>query len=308
MAISSERFQAIRAFLRAADAGSFSEAARQLGQSRSTVAKAVLRLEERLRVRLFQRTTRSLALTDEGQIFRESCLRSLEELERAEARLTEHATMPVGRIRIALPVLFGRDRVMPTLLDLMAQHEGLDLDALFSNRATDLFEDRIDLAVRIGELPDTIGLTARKCGVQRIITCATSAYLDQHGRPGAPDDLAHHQCISILRQDHVEHWRLHVEGRTVNFPVSGRTRLGHVEAALLAMRSGVGIAQLPYWLVEPAIALGEVELILSAYEPFGLPVHIVWPSSSIMSPRLRITIDAIHSSISNALATPAGKQ
>lgn len=299
MTISSERFQAIRAFLRAADAGSFSEAARQLGQSRSTIAKAVLRLEERLRVRLFQRTTRSLALTDEGRIFCESCLRALAELEQAEARLTEHADMPVGRIRIALPVLFGRDRVMPTLLALMAQHEGLELDAEFSNRAADLVEDKVDLAVRIGDLPDTIGLTARKCGVQRIVTCAAPGYLDLHGRPETLGNLADHQCIGILRQDHVEHWRFHVEGRTYHLPVSGRMRLAHVEAALLAVRSGAGIAQLPYWLVESALARGDVELILSSYEPLGLPVHIVWPSGSIMSPRLRIAIDAIYSTIAD---------
>jgi DNA-binding transcriptional LysR family regulator len=299
MAVSSERLQAIRAFLQTVEAGSFSEAARQLGQSKSTIAKAVARLEERLGIRLFQRTTRTLALTEEGRIFRESCARALDELERAEARLAEHANMPVGRLRVALPVLFGRDRVLPILLDLMARHEGLELEALFSNQLVHFIEDNVDLAVRIGALPDTIGLVARKCGLQRTVTCAAPGYLDRRGRPRHIEELTQHDCIGILRQNHVEPWRFVSGGRTVQLPIRARLRLGHVEAALYAARGGAGLAQLPLWLAQTAIESGALESVLATYEPPGLPVNIIWPANSAVTRKLRATIDALASGLAS---------
>lgn len=289
----SERLQAIRAFLQTAEAGSFSEAARQMGQSKSTIAKAVSRLEERLRVRLFQRTTRSLSLTDEGRIFRDSCTRALGELEQAEARLAAQVNQPTGRLRIALPVLFGRDRVMPLLLELMARHDGLELEALFSNRAMDLVHENIDMAVRIGELPDTMGLTMRKCGTQRMVTCAAPGYVERHGRPEAVDDLARHACIGVLRRDYIHPWQFTVGARAVSLSIRSRFRLGHVEAVLAAASAGAGIAQLPRWLAEPFLRDGRLEELLAPFEPPGLPINLLWPSSRIITPRLRATIDIL---------------
>ncbi|MCB4804464.1 DNA-binding transcriptional LysR family regulator [Methylobacterium brachiatum] len=312
MTIASERLQGIRAFLQTAEAGSFTGAARQLGQSKSTIAKAVGRLEARLRTRLFLRTTRSLSLTDEGRLFRESCLRALAELERAEAgleaRLADRAADPVGRLRIAMPVLFGRECVMPILLALMERHRGLELEALFSNRPTHLIEDRIDLAVRIGALPDTLGLTTRRCGTQRSVTCAAPAYLDRRGMPEDLDALAAHDCIGILRDRRVEPWRFAVGGRLMQVPVRARIRVGHVEAALLAARAGLGLVQVPLWLAQPLLGeghlgeghpgqghLGQGRLrpVLAAREPPGLPIHLVWPTDSLMTARLRLAIDAL---------------
>lgn len=148
--ISSERLHAIRAFVQAVQSGGFSRAAQQLGLSRSTVGKAVARLEQRLQVRLFQRTTRSLSLTDEGLLFYDDCLKALAALEVAENRLAARALAPEGRLRLSLPVLFGQKWVMPPLLALAERHPQLQIEALFSNRAADLAEEGIDLAVRIG--------------------------------------------------------------------------------------------------------------------------------------------------------------
>ncbi|WP_448954266.1 LysR family transcriptional regulator [Labrys neptuniae] len=291
--VSSERFQAIRAFLQAAEAESFSAAAVQLGLSKSTVGKAIARLEERLQVRLFQRTTRKLALTDAGRSFRDSCRQALDELARAEAALASHAHAPVGRLRIALPALFGRDRVMPILLNLLHRHERLEIEALFSSRHVDFIEDGVDLAVRIGELPDTISLTARRLGMQRVVTCASPLYLDRHGRPGHPDRLAEHQCIGILSDDHVLPWRFAERGKRLLLPVRGRLRVGQMQAALAAACAGTGLTQVPHWLAAEALAAGKLEIVLAAFEPPGLPVHVVWPSDAAMSARMRATIDAL---------------
>ena len=301
--VSSERFHAIRAFLQAAEAESFSMAATQLGLSKSTVGKAIARLEERLQVRLFQRTTRKLALTDAGRSFRDSCQRALDELARAEAGLASHAHAPVGRLRIALPALFGRDRVMPILLDLLQRHEMLEIEALFSSRHVDFIEDGVDLAVRIGELPDTVSLTARRLGTQRVVTSAAPSYLDRHGRPGHPRDLAGHQCIGILSDDHVLPWRFLDDGKRLMLPVRGRLRVGQMQAALAAACAGTGLAQLPHWLAAEAIAARRLEIVLAAFEAPGLPVHIVWPSDAVLSARLRVTIDALAAGLAGPISS-----
>ena len=148
--ISNERFAGIRAFVQAVEAGSFSRAAQQLGMSPSSVGKAVARLEQRLDVRLFHRTTRSLSLTDEGLAFHDSCVRALAELEQAENALAERRMQPAGRLRIAVPVLLGRDWVMPLLLKLAGDYPALEIEARFSNQPVDFAEQGCDLAVRIG--------------------------------------------------------------------------------------------------------------------------------------------------------------
>lgn len=301
--VSSERFHAIRAFLQAAEAESFSMAASQLGLSKSTVGKAIARLEERLQVRLFQRTTRKLALTDAGRSFRDSCQRALDELARAEAGLASHAHAPIGRLRIALPALFGRDRVMPILLDLLQRHEMLEIEALFSSRHVDFIEDGVDLAVRIGELPDTVSLTARRLGTQRVVTAAAPSYLDRHGRPGHPGDLTGHQCIGILSDDHILPWRFLDGGKRLMLPVRGRLRIGQMQAALAAACAGTGLAQLPHWLAAEAIAAGRLEIVLAAFEALGLPVHIVWPSDAVLSARMRVTIDALAAGLTGPISS-----
>lgn len=292
--ISSERLNGIRAFVQAADAGSFSRAAVQLGLSKSTVGKAIARLEQRLQVRLFQRTTRSLALTEEGRAFHESCTRALAELEGAEAVLAARAQVPTGRLRVDLPVLFGRRWVLPALLDLATRHEALEIEAAFSSRRADFTEDRIDLAVRIGDLDDTTGLTARRLGLQRLVLCASTAYLARHGRPAAVGDIARHQGIAVLRDHRADPWLL-AEGGKPPRPVAppGRLRLGSVDAVADAALAGHGLAQLPLWLVADDLRRGALEAVLPDCEPPGLPIHALWPTAQPMTARLRTAIDAL---------------
>lgn len=301
--ISNERFAGIRAFVEAVEQGSFSRAAQQLGLSPSSVGKAVARLEQRLDVRLFHRTTRSLSLTDEGLAFHESCLRALRELEQAEAALAERRVQPAGRLRIAMPVLLGRDWVMPQLLALAARYPALEIEAQFSNRPIDFAEEGCDLAVRIGLQDDSANLAARQLGVQRLAVCAAPSYLAQHGVPDTPAQLERHACIGMLRESRLEHWQFQdSSGKVRQQRINARLRLGHLEAVLQAALAGHGLAQLPAWLIEKELASGALHSVLAAHAGPGLPLYAAWPASRAMTARVRLVIDTLRA------AVPAGLQ
>jgi len=300
--ISNERFAGIRAFVQAVEAGSFSRAAQQLGMSPSSVGKAVARLEQRLDVRLFHRTTRSLSLTDEGLAFHDSCVRALAELEQAESTLAERRIQPAGRLRIAVPVLLGRDWVMPLLLQLAADYPALDIEARFSNQPVDFAEQGCDLAVRIGLLDDSASLAARQLGLQKLVVCAAPAYLARHGAPVTPQALNGHACIGMLRDEQLEAWQLRDASGNISVNISARLRLGHLEAVRQAALAGHGLAQLPRWLVEKELASGQLQAVLEAFAGPGLPLYAAWPASRAMTARLRLVIDTLRGNV------PAGLQ
>lgn len=300
--ISNERFAGIRAFVQAVEAGSFSRAAQQLGMSPSSVGKAVARLEQRLDVRLFHRTTRSLSLTDEGLAFHDSCVRALAELEQAESTLAERRIQPSGRLRIAVPVLLGRDWVMPLLLQLAADYPALDIEARFSNQPVDFAEQGCDLAVRIGLLDDSASLAARQLGLQKLVVCAAPAYLARHGAPVTPQALNGHACIGMLRDEQLEAWQLRDASGNISVNISARLRLGHLEAVRQAALAGHGLAQLPRWLVEKELASGQLQAVLEAFTGPGLPLYAAWPASRAMTARLRLVIDTLRGNV------PAGLQ
>ncbi|MDT3251372.1 LysR family transcriptional regulator [Serratia sp. root2] len=292
--ISSERLHAIRAFVQAVQAGGFSRAAEQLGLSRSTVGKAVARLEQRLQVRLFQRTTRSLSLTDEGQLFYDDCLKALAALEAAESQLAARARTPEGRLRVSLPVLFGQKWVLPPLLALTDRYPQLHLEALFSNRASDLAEEGIDLAVRIGAPGDAAAITARLLGEQKQILCAAPAYLARQGEPGAVAELLQHQAIGMLRDGRSQPWQLlDPQGKTQRLQPPARLRLGNMEAVLGAACAGHGIAMLPRWLAHDALTVGTLREILPGSCGPGLAINVVWLKGTAMPLRVRVAIDAL---------------
>lgn len=300
--ISNERFAGIRAFVQAVEAGSFSRAAQQLGLSPSSVGKAVARLEQRLDVRLFHRTTRSLSLTDEGLAFHDSCLRALRELEQAETALAERRAEPSGRLRIAMPVLLGRDWVMPQLLCLAAQYPALEIEAQFSNRPIDFAEEGCDLAVRIGLLENSANLAARQLGVQRLAVCAAPAYLAQYGVPATPVQLDSHACVGMLRDGRIEPWQFQdANGKTHQQRMAARLRLGHLEAVQQAVMGGHGLAQLPEWLIAKELADGRLQRVLDDYASPGLPLYAAWPATRTMTARLRLVIDTLRAAVPKAL-------
>lgn len=292
--ILTERFNGIRAFVQAEQSGSFAAASAVLGLSQSAVSKAIARLEERLGVRLFHRTTRNLTLTDEGRIYLESCRSALDELGAAEAALSARKDIPVGRVRINLPDLFGRKCVAPALMRLALQYPRLHFDVSFENRIINLVEDGYDLAVRIGHLRDSSDLISKRIGQQDVIVCASADYLKAHGMPVTMVDLDQHHCITQLRGGRPEPWIfINERGEEVRCAVPSGHSFGTSDMIAEAAIASLGLAQLPYWLVEDRLSSNElVQIVMDVRMP-TLPIHIVWPAGRIMASRVRITIDEI---------------
>ncbi|MFJ5366373.1 LysR family transcriptional regulator [Pectobacterium punjabense] len=292
--ISSERLNNIRAFVQAVQAGGFGRAADQLGLSRSTVGKAIARLEARLQIKLFHRTTRSLSLTDEGVLFYEDCVKALAALEEAENRLAARTVIPSGNLRVTLPERFGQRWIMPELLRLTHRFPALHIDVQFSNRLVDLAEEGMDFAIRIGEIGEHTGLIARRMGEQRQVLCASADYLAQSGHPQQLSDLATHQGIGLLRNGQAQPWKVeNVKGGSQCVLPPTRLRLGNMDAVMMAALSGHGIAQLPQWLVADALRRGELVDVLAGCCGAGLPIHMVWLKGLTMPLRLRAALDSL---------------
>lgn len=298
-----DRLGGIAAFVQAAEAGSFALAADRLHLSRSAVGKTIARLEERLGVRLFQRTTRHLSLTEEGQAYYEHCVRALAELEAAEGELEQGRLEPSGRLRISLPQLFGRRCVLPLLLGLARRHPRLELDLSFSDRVADLVEDGFDLAVRIGSLADSSGLKARPLGEFVFGLYAAPAYLAANGRPRALEDLGAHTGLAYGRAGRFAHWSfVDAEGRAHRVAPGRRLHFDDLEAIRDAALAGIGLARLPRWLVEDAVREGVLAAVLPGHASEPHAVHAVWPASRHVPSKVRAAIDALVAGVPRELS------
>jgi len=292
--INIDRLNSIKAFVQAAQAGGFSQAAEQLGQSRSTVGKAIARLESRLNVKLFQRTTRSLSLTSEGQQFYQDCLLILASLDEAENRLTRHASEPSGQLRVSAPPLLGEKWVMPVLLDLTQRWKGLSLDLRLSAQRVDLAAEGIDLAVRIGDPGYHADLTACLIGQQPLLLCAAPGVMSPNTVLNNENDLALYPHLTLLEQGKSQSWSLkNPQGETVFYPPHQRLRLSTMNAVYAAALAGYGIAQLPRWLISQDIESNRLVEILPTTRSHSLPIYAVWLKTAAMPQRLRVAIDAL---------------
>ncbi|MGJ7530248.1 LysR family transcriptional regulator [Variovorax sp. GB1P17] len=285
----------IRVFLAVCQAGSFAKAADGLALTPSAVAKTIARLEARLQVRLFDRTTRRLSLTREGQTYQEACLRATGDIDRVEASLAQAASVPSGMLRVSLPPLYGTQVIAPALLALGERYPAMGFDISLDIERVDLLARGIDLAVRIGELPDVTGLTARRLGMQELVMCASAAYVEQHGEPATKDDLcAGHALIASAHRGQPVPWQLvDAEGRIENWSPPSRLRTDSSMLTLAAVRAGHGIGLLPRWLVADDLATGCLRTLMNEKIAGHLPIHALWLTAPVMLPRLRVAIDAI---------------
>jgi len=291
-----ERLKGIIPFVCAADAGGFTAAAERLNLTSSAVSKSVARLERRLGVVLFERTTRSLSLTDAGRAFYETCTRILAELAEAEAILAAQKREPVGTVRIALPASFGRLCVVPVLVRFSAQYPDVRPQLLFTDRFVDLVEDGVDLAVRIGGpsvLPASLG--QRFLGRERLIFCAAPAYLEKNGMPQTIDDLEEHACVVYGRPDGEQSpWSYAVaDGQVGQCIVRPRIVAGDAEAQLAFVRAGLGIAQLATWLVRDDLKAGRLVTILDEAATDGLPLSLLWPVARQLTPKVHVLVEML---------------
>ena len=283
------------AFVQAAETRSFVAAGRVLGISASAVGKSIARLEERLGVRLFHRSTRSIALTSEGTVFLERCRRILGEIEAAELELTNSKSTPQGRLRVSLPLVGSL--LNPVLAAFARAYPQVELDLDFSDRRVDVIEEGYDAVVRAGESADS-RLMSRQLGQFQLQLVAAPAYLAQHGTPVLPADLLRHTCLlyKFPSSGKVEAWplpewpALHAAG------LPALLNCNNVETLLHFAENGLGIAALPDFAVRAALDAGRLHSLLDAHHQHDGALRILWPSSRHLTPKLRAFIDflAIH--------------
>lgn len=284
----------VAVFVQVVEAGSFTLAAERLNLTRSAIGKVITRLEDRLGARLLHRTTRSQTLTEAGQAYYDRCVRALAELEAGEAELDSGHGEPRGRLRVSAPIAFGHHCVAPVLFDLARQHPELQIDISFTDRAVDLVEENIDLAVRIGELRDSTSLAARRLGIQDVSIGGSPAYLAKHGSPVDIDEFAGHAGVMYSRAGVVSTWRMYdAQGVERELQIKPQLSLDDVQAIAGAGVAGLGLVQLPCWLMARYVASGELIALRERCGVRPLAIHAVWPKTPYMPLKTRCAIDAL---------------
>lgn len=281
-------------FVKAVDLGSFAAAANALDISGPMVGKHVRFLEERLGVRLINRTTRRQSLTDIGRDYYERCRAVLAEAEAADALAADELSQPRGRLRVTAPIHFGRRCVAPVLLELAGRYPTLELDLSLNDRLADLAEDGFDLAVRTGELDSQSGLITRRVAQQRMIVCAAPAYLARRGRPRTIDELGGHEAVVYRRSGRVRPWLFPQEGQDpAEVAPAHRLRFDDLEAIADAATEGARVAWLPSWLVRDRLEAGILEEVLPEQPGYLYDCYALWLPTPKLPPKLRLAVDAL---------------
>lgn len=289
-----ERLKGIGTFVQVVDSGSFARAASLNRQTRSAIAKGIARLEQRLGARLFNRTTRSLSLTEAGEAFYERCRRALREIDEAEAVLDEGRRELAGRLRVSLPLLLGRHVAAPILVRLTRENPRLELELSFNDRYVDLVEEGFDLAVRVGPLRDSATLAARPLGRFDFVLAASPRYLARHPVPRSVEAFAEHEAIVYRGAGAELPWIARDrEGAERELPVRRRIRCDDVDAMLDAALAGAGLARLPRWLAAPHVKSGKLKLVWDGRHVHESQVHAVWPQARHLPLKTRAAIDAL---------------
>lgn len=289
-----DRLTSMAVFVKAVDLGSFAAAADALGITGPMVGKHVRFLEERLGTRLLNRTTRRQSLTDFGRAYYERCRLILAEAEAADALAADQLAEPRGKLRVTMPVHFGRHCAMPILLELARQYPALELELSFSDRLIDLAEDGYDLAIRTGSLQDRADTIARRVGRQRMIVCASPTYLAQHGEPQWIDDLRQHHAIVYRRSWPVAPWLFPRNDQPpAELQPAGRLMLDDLDAIADAATEGMGIAWLPSWLVRERIDAGALVPLLPNEPAFLYDAYALWLRTPHLARKVRLAVDAL---------------
>jgi DNA-binding transcriptional LysR family regulator len=285
-----DRFTAMRAFVTVAELQGFAAAARQLRISPPVVTRLVAALEEQLSIRLLQRTTRSVALTDAGTRYLERARRILADLDEAERTARAERTAPGGRLVVTAPEAFGRREVAPLVCDFLARHPAVTCELVLADRVVSLVEEGVDVAVRIGVLRDS-SLRARAAGATRRVVVGSPAYLAAHRRPRSPVDLAGHALVHFSALAAQPEWRFHRRGREVRVPIAPRLVTNSADAAIEHAAHGGGLAMVLAYQVKELVRAGRLEVVLARHEPPPLPIQLVYPGARLPAANLRAFLD-----------------
>lgn len=298
-----DKLDGVATFVQVVDAGSFTLAAERMQLTRSAVGKVITRLEARLGVRLLHRTTRSQMLTQAGQVYYDRCVRALAELDAAQADLESEQTEPRGRVRVSVPIAFGHHCVAPVLFELARRHPQLQIDIAFTDRVVDLIEEGIDLAVRIGDLHDSTSLAARRLGVQHMSIGAAPSYLARHGTPADLDELDGLGGIGYSRAGVLSPWRvLDADGNARQLRIEPQVSLDDIQAIAGAGVAGLGLVQLPCWLLTRYVVTGELAVVRERCGVRPQDIHAVWPKTRYLPLKTRCAVDALVAEIPPMIA------
>jgi DNA-binding transcriptional LysR family regulator len=287
-----DRIDAMQAFVAVADLHGFAPAARKLGLSASGVTRLIAALEDRLGARLLQRTTRSVTLTDIGTRYLERARRILADVEEAEGSAEGERTRPSGRLVVSAPVGFGRLHVSSVMSAYLKRHPEVFGELRLADRIVNLVEDGVDLAVRIGHLPDS-SLVARHVGEMRRIVVASSDYLRQRGEPDTPEALASHETIQFGAVTASPDWRFVEDGHEIRVACTPRFTTNSADAAIQYAEQGGGVTRVLAYQAAEAIKAGRLKIVLAKFEQPPLPIHVVYPTSRLLSAKVRTFIDLV---------------
>ncbi len=299
-----DKFKTMRAFTAVAQEGSFTAAARRLGMSTKLVSKYVQQLEARLETRFFNRTTRSVSLTDVGTAYLERCRPILEQIDELELLVKERQTSLAGPIRIAAPTAFGSTELTQALIPFMLTHREVEIDLKLSDNRVALVEEGFDLAIRVGTLRDST-LIAKKLADMALIVSASPTYLGKHGRPTSPKTLATHDCLIDENQSDATVWRFHSGRSDIAVKVGGTFRANSPGAIAQMALGGLGIARSPRYVIEPALKDGRLEQLLPEFTTDEFGLYAVYPLNRHLTARVRALIDHLAEHLSQGRAPSA---
>ena len=286
-----DKFANLSAFVAVVETDSFSQAAVRLGIGKSIVSRRVSALEAALGVQLLQRTTRSLSLTSSGRQFYEHAVRILGELDEAEQAVSESSTELRGRLRLAGPLSFGLHHLNAAVADFLGRHPGIEIDLDLNDREVNLVEEGLDMTVRIGDLRDST-LLARRLGSARFVTCASPDYLQRHGAPLQPEDLHNHVGLLYTNIPPAQAWQFRRDGKDTAVTMPGiRVRANNGDALAAMAVAGLGIVNLPSFIVSDKIVSGELTPILTDYRRAPVGIHAVFPPGRLLTRRVRLFAD-----------------
>ncbi len=293
-AIAGSSVRLLQAFAAAAKHGSFARAARELGLSASAVTKSVQRLEQQVKLRLFQRTTRRVTLTQEGEAYYARCRRVLDELAELALLAAGTAGAPSGVLRLNVPVTYGKKVILPVLAKLARRHEQFRFELQLSDQFVEVIGSGVDAVVRVGEIADQ-RLVARRVGEQRIGVYASPEYLRRRGRPRKPAEIAAHDCVAfqMLTTRRIRPWGFQVQGKRIALQPSASRVVDDGEGLISAALAGLGLVQVPDLMAEDAIKAGLLQEVLVAHRLPAEPISVVFPTHQHLPVRLRVFIDAL---------------
>jgi DNA-binding transcriptional LysR family regulator len=285
-----DRFDSMSILVTAVEAGSLSAAARRLGTPLATVSRKVSELEAHLKTRLLNRSSRRLTLTDAGRSYVASCKRILEDIEEAERAASGEYSAPKGDLIITAPISFGRMHVLPVVTAFLKAYPDIDIRLGLADRVVNLLDDHVDLAIRIGALPDSAMIATRVGAIRRVV-CGSPAYFAARGTPQTPGELGVHDCVNFEGVTSPETWTFTTSKAETSVAIHSRLVVNTAEAAIDAAIAGLGITRVLSYQIAAALHAGELVIVLQDFEPEPWPVNLVYTSGRLLPLKLRAFLD-----------------